>query len=137
MALCHLRIANSRKDYLHKVSTTLIRENQLISVEDLRVKNMVQNHTLAKSISDASWTMFFGFLEYKATWYGRDFKKVEPRNTSKTCSSCGHVVEKMPLSVRQWTCPMCRTVHDRDENAAVNIKNRGAHGVSLGVIQSQ
>lgn len=137
LALCHQQISNTRKDYLHKVSTTLIRENQSIAVEDLQISNMLKNHKLAKSIADASWNQFFGFLEYKAKWYGRDFEKVSPRNTSKTCSCCGFVVEKMLLAVRVWQCPVCQIVHDRDINAGVNIKNRRAYGVSLGVIQLQ
>jgi putative transposase len=112
-------------------------------VEDLQIKNMLKNHKLAKSIADASWNQFFGFLAYKAKWYGRNFEKVSARNTSKACSCCGFVVERIPLAVRVWQCPACLSRHDRDVNAGQNIaqrmvgKNRGTHGVSLGVIQSQ
>ena len=85
---------------------------------------MMKNHNLAKSIADASWGEFIRQLEYKSAWHGRDFQKVSARNTSKTCSSCGAVVEKMSLSVRRWQCQTCQTWHDRDTNAAINIKER-------------
>lgn len=120
----HLKIKRSRQDFLQKLSTRLIRENQAVTVEELQIRNMMQNHHLAKSIADASWYEFTRQLEYKATWYGREFSKVSARNTSKMCSVCGENAESMPLRVREWTCANCGTHHDRDINAAQNIKER-------------
>jgi putative transposase len=120
----HLRIKRIRTDFLHKLSTVVVRENQAITVEQLKIPNMMKNHKLAKSIADASWGEFIRQLEYKSAWHGRDFQKVSARNTSKTCSSCGAVVEQMSLSVRRWQCETCQTWHDRDTNAAINIKER-------------
>ena len=120
----HLNIKRIRQDFLHQLSTRLIRENQAITVEELQIRNMMQNHHLAKSIADASWYEFTRQLEYKSTWYGRNFCKVSARNTSKMCSVCGEKAESMPLRVREWTCANCGTHHDRDINAAQNIKER-------------
>ena len=120
----HLKIKRSRQDFLQKLSTRLIRENQAVTVEELQIRNMMQNHHLAKSIADASWYEFTRQLEYKATWYGREFSKVSARNTSKMCSVCGENAESMPLRVREWTCANCGTHHDRDINAAQTIKER-------------
>jgi putative transposase len=120
----HLHIKRIRQDFLQKLSTRLIRENQAITVEELQIRNMMQNHHLAKSIQDASWYEFTRQLEYKATWNGREFSKVSARNTSKMCSVCGEKAASMPLSVREWTCARCGTHHDRDINAAQNIKER-------------
>ncbi len=119
-------IADSRKDFLHKLTTRLVRENQTIAVEDLSVKNMVKNHKLAQAIADASWSELVRQLEYKCQWYGRTLVKIDRWfPSSKRCGHCGHIVEKMPLNVREWTCPECGTHHDRDINAAKNILAAG------------
>lgn len=116
------RIADRRRDHQNKLSTRLIRENQVIVVEDLAVKNMAKNHNLARSISDASWAQFRQMLEYKARWYGREVIAVDRFfPSSKTCSTCGRVSSKMSLSTRMWTCLECGSNHDRDINAALNI----------------
>ena len=123
VARIHARIADCRRDFLHKLSTLLIRENQAIGVETLAVKNMVRNRRLARCISDAGWGMFVGMLEYKADWYGRTLVKIDRWTpTSKMCSSCEHVAKSLPLKMRQWTCENCGAAHDRDVNAAINIK---------------
>ena len=130
LARLQARVADRRKDHLHKLSTKLIRENQVIVVEDLNVRGMVKNHCLARAISDAGWSMFVSFLTYKADWYGRSLVKIDRFfPSSKTCSNCGHIVEKLPLDVRRWTCPACKAVHDRDLNAARNILAAG-HAVT-------
>jgi len=126
VARIHARIADRRRDHLHKLTTRLVRENQTIVIEDLTVRTMVRNHTLARAISDASWTMMRGMLEYKAAWYGRDLVAVDRWfPSSKLCSACGTVAGKMPLNVRNWTCEGCGTTHDRDVNAAINLKAAG------------
>ena len=126
VARIHARIADQRNDFTHKLSTRLIRENQTICVEDLAVRNMVQNHSLARSISDAGWGEFVRQLGYKASWYGRTLVKIDRfYPSSKRCSDCGYVHDSMPLSVRSWACPECGTVHDRDTNAARNILAAG------------
>lgn len=128
LARLHARVADRRRDYLHKLSTRLVRENQVIVVEDLNVAGMVKNHKLARVISDVAWRMLFTFLDYKSEWRGRTLLKVDRFfPSSKTCHCCGHVVEKLPLDVRSWTCPnpLCGAVHDRDENAAINILAAG------------
>lgn len=115
-------IANSRLDWTHKATTKLIRENQAIYVETLKVSNMVKNKKLSKAILDCSWFEFVRQLEYKSAWYGRDFWKINQfAPTSKTCSTCRHRMEEMPLSIRGWQCPECGDQHDRDINAAKNI----------------
>jgi putative transposase len=101
-------------------------ENQTIAVEDLAVKNMVKNHKLALAISDASWGELVRQLEYKCDWYGRNFVKIDRWfPSSKRCGHCGHVVEKLPLNIREWDCPKCMAHHDRDVNAAKNILAAG------------
>lgn len=119
------RIADRRRDFLHKLSTRIIRENQTVVIEDLTVRNMLRNHCLARAISDASWSQLRGMLGYKADWYGRDLRLVDRwYPSSKTCSTCGAIKEAMPLNVRQWTCT-CGVGHDRDVNAARNILAAG------------
>ena len=124
LALQHQKVANTRKDFQHKVTTRLIRENQAIAVESLQISNMLANHKLAKSISDAGWYQLTQMLEYKARWYGREFEKVSARHTSQDCSVCNYRNIELTLSVREWVCPRCNTAHDRDVNASINIKNR-------------
>ena len=119
------KVAETRKDFLHKLSTKLIRENQSISVEKLAIKNMVKNHKLAKSISDAGWGMFRVMLKYKSEQNGRTFFEVNPRNTSKACNVCGNLNDDLKLSDREWKCNCCGTDHDRDINASINIRNKG------------
>lgn len=124
IAILHEKVANQRKDFLHKVSTELIRENQSIALEDLNISGMLKNHCLAGSISDASWGMFVTMLEYKAKWNGVNILKIgkfEP--SSKTCSKCGYINKELQLKDREWTCPNCGSVLDRDLNASINIKN--------------
>ena len=124
LALLHEKVVNKRKDFLHKVSTQLIRENQTIALETLAVKNMVKNHCLAQAISDASWSTFVSMLEYKAEWYGKNILRIgQFAPSSKTCSNCGSINKELTLKDREWTCGSCSTVLDRDVNAAINIKN--------------
>ena len=124
LAKLHEKVANQRKDFLHKVSSKLVSENQTICIEDLNVKGMLKNEKLSKSISDVGWGMFRVMLEYKSNWYGVNLLMIgrfEP--SSKTCSCCGTVNKDLTLEDREWLCSNCNTKHDRDINAAVNIKN--------------
>ncbi|GET38077.1 RNA-guided endonuclease InsQ/TnpB family protein [Microseira wollei] len=126
VARVHQEIADARSDFLHKLTTRLVRENQTIAVEELAVKNMVKNRQLALSISDASWGELVRQLEYKCDWYGRTLVKIDRWfPSSKRCGKCGHIVEKLPLDIREWDCPQCGTHHDRDINAAKNILAAG------------
>src|ERR1017187_871345 len=132
-ARVYARITDRRRDFLHKLSTRLIRENQTVIIEDLSVRNMVRNHSLARAISDASWSELRRQLEYKADWYGRTVVPVDRWfPSSKTCSACGHLAAKMPLSVREWTCAACSTLHDRDVNAAKTIRAAGLAVLACG-----
>jgi len=121
VARVHARITDRRRDHLHQLSTRLVRENQTIVIEDLSVRNMVRNHSLARAISDAAWSELRNMLTYKCQWYGRDLVVIDRwYPSSKVCSACGALQDSMPLSVREWTC-RCGAVHDRDVNAAKNI----------------
>lgn len=134
VARIHAKIADCRKDFLHKLSTNIVNENQVIILEDLAVKNMIKNRKLSKAISDAAWSTFVGMLKYKSEWYGRTFHQVNRwYPSSKTCSSCGHLHSKMPLSVRKFSCEKCGVTHDRDINAAKNILTVGHTELACGV----
>jgi putative transposase len=132
-ARVYARITDRRTDFLHKLSTRIIRETQTVIIEDLSVRNMVRNHCLARAISDASWSELRRQLEYKADWYGRTVVPVDRWfPSSKTCSACGHLAAKMPLSVREWTCAACGMLHDRDVNAAKTIRAAGLAVLACG-----
>ncbi len=123
LAILHEKVANQRKDFLHKASSEIIKNHDSIAIEDLNIKGMVQNHKLALSISDAGWGTFVTMLEYKAEWYGKNILKIgtfEP--SSKTCSCCGSINKELTLKDREWTCNGCGTLLSRDVNAAINIK---------------
>jgi putative transposase len=137
VAKLHAKIADTRQDNLHQVSRRLINENQVICVESLKIKNMVKNRRLSKAISDAGWGEFIRQLDYKGTWAGRQLVKIDQwAPSSKKCSCCGHVMEKMPLNVRFWTCPACQEKHDRDVNAARNIRAVGLTVLACGEARS-
>lgn len=126
VALVHERVSNSRQDFLHKLSRKLVNESQVIVVENLNVKGMVRNRKLSKAISDVGWRMFVNFLDYKLK--RKEGQLIELNRffpSSKTCSCCGHVVNNLPLSAREWICSNCWTHHDRDGNAALNIRTEG------------
>ncbi|MEV0605940.1 RNA-guided endonuclease TnpB family protein [Polymorphospora rubra] len=125
VARVHARITDRRRDHLHKLTTRLVRENQTLVIEDLTVRNMVKTRSLARAISDAAWRQFRTMLEYKTDWHGRNLVVVDRWfPSSKLCSTCGALAERMPLNMRSWTC-RCGTVHDRDVNAARNILAAG------------
>jgi putative transposase len=120
----HEKVVNQRKDFLHKVSTDLVKNHDTIALETLKVKNMVKSHNLAQAISDVSWGTFVTMLQYKAEWYGTNIIRIgtfEP--SSKMCNHCGHINKELKLSNREWNCKNCNTIHDRDINASINIKN--------------
>ena len=120
------RISNVRQDFLHKLSRKIVDNNQIVVVENLNVKGMVRNHKLAKAISDCSWGKFVNFLDYKLTQSGKLLIEIDRFfPSSKTCSKCHYKIDKLLLDIRSWTCPSCQTRHDRDENAAKNIRAEG------------
>lgn len=128
VARLQLKVANQRKNFLHQVSTALIKNHDLVVAEELRSKNMLRNHALAMSISDVGWRTLLAMLSYKARLYGRKFLTINPRNTTQTCSHCGYIMtgeNKLTLADRKWTCPNCGAFHVRDHNAAKNILARG------------
>jgi len=133
VARLHAKISDCRMDRLHKLSRSIVNENQVICVESLKVKNMLRNPRLAKSISDAGWGEFVRQVEYKATWADRQVSAIDPwYPSSKRCCACGYVMPEMPLQIRAWTCPECAAEHDRDVNAAINIKAAGLAVLALG-----
>ncbi|GEO69273.1 RNA-guided endonuclease TnpB family protein [Levilactobacillus acidifarinae] len=123
------KLANRRKDYLNKLTTQLVKAYDVIVIEDLKVKNLMHNHHLAKSIANASWYQFRTMLDYKCQWYDKQLIVVDPSYTSQQCASCGFQSGRKPLEIREWICPHCGTHHDRDINAAVNILHRGLKAV--------
>ena len=126
VARLHEKVMNQRTDFLNKLSTEIIKNHDIICIEDLNVKGMLRNHKLARSISDVSWSSFVAKLQYKADWYGREIIKVDTWfPSSQICSECGHKDGKKPLDIREWTCPICYTHHDRDINASINILTEG------------
>ncbi|SNT69724.1 IS200/IS605 family element RNA-guided endonuclease TnpB [Psychrobacter sp. LV10R520-6] len=128
VAKVYEKITNARKDFLHKLSFNLIKNHDVIAIEDLNIKGMVKNRKLAKAISDSSWSTFTAMLAYKSEWYGKELVKIDRwYPSSKTCSGCDHVLAKaeLPLSVRSWQCPNCLQSNDRDINASINILNQG------------
>ena len=137
VAKIHARIRDKRRDYQHKLSYRLIRENQVICIESLAVKSMMQHPSLAKSIADVGWGEFVRQLEYKAAWYGRTLIKIDRwYPSSKTCSVCTHVLESLDLAVREWTCPHCGAHHDRDSNAARTVLAEGLKLYAAGLAVS-
>lgn len=133
VAKLHKKITNSRLDNLHKVSTELIKKYDTIILEDLNIKGMVKNHKLAKHISDASWSKFIQLLAYKAEWNDKKIVKIDRFfPSSKTCNCCGYINQNLKLDMREWICPSCKTVLDRDLNAAKNILKEGLKIISSG-----
>lgn len=134
-AYMHRKVERRRTDYLHVLSKREVENQDFIATEDLKVRNMMKNHHLASAIADAGWRKFLAMLQYKAALYGKTVILVPPKNTTQTCSNCGYIMqddEHLSLKDRSWVCPQCKTLHERDTNAAINILNRGlqiAHAV--------
>jgi len=129
----HQKIVNQRKDFLHKVSSAITKQYDTIVVESLNIKGMIQNEKLSKQIADVSWYEFMKMLEYKAKWYGKKLIKADRfYASSKTCNVCGYKNNQLTLSIRKWQCPVCKTVHDRDENASKNLYNIGVAHITSG-----
>lgn len=139
LATVHEKITNIRKDYLHKVSTEIIKNHDVICIEDLAVKNMMKNHKLAQAFSDVSLGTFYTMLEYKANWNDKVIVKIDRFfPSSKTCNVCNYINQDLTLKDRKWTCKSCNTIHDRDFNASINIKKQGLKILSCGSgIESQ
>jgi putative transposase len=132
VARVHARIADRRRDFLHQLTTRLVRENQTVVIEDLTVRNLLKNGSLARAVSDAAWTELRSMLEYKCAWYGRELVVIDRYlPSSKLCGACGTVRGKLPLNVREWTCG-CGTTHDRDVNTARNILAAGLAASACG-----
>lgn len=136
------KIANQRKDTLHKVTTELVKNYDVIVLENLKSKNMMKNHNLANAISSNAWYMFKTILAYKCNWYGKQLIMVDPKNTSRICSNCGkknhgfdNLTQNQWLNIRNWTCPYCHKNHDRDINAAKNILNRGLNQTNIQLVR--
>lgn len=128
VAIAHTRVRDRRKDFLHKESTRLVNENQVIVVETLKVRKMIRTRHLSRSIADAGWRTLVNYLEYKCEWYGKELIKVDTYfPSSKRCSKCGYELKELSLSTRRWECPNCRATHNRDENAAKNILTEGLY----------
>ena len=126
VARIHEKVMNQRNDFLNKLSTEIIKNHDIVCIEDLNTKGMLRNHKLARSISDVSWSSFVTKLQYKADWYGREIIKIDKWfPSSQICSECGHKDGKKTLEIREWTCPVCHVHHDRDINASINILTEG------------
>lgn len=137
LAIAHEKLCNKRKDNLHKITTKLIKENDVICIENLNVKGMLKNHHLAKSIQEASFGILVSMLKYKAVWHNRKIIEVGRfYPSSKLCNCCGHKMDYMGLEIREWTCPVCNEHHDRDINAAINIKNEGLRILDKGTVRN-
>lgn len=137
LAIAHEKLCNKRKDYLHKITTKLVKENDIICIENLNVKGMIKNHHLAKAIQDASFGTLVSMLKYKSQWHNRQIIEIGRfYPSSKLCSSCSHRMSYMGLEVREWTCPVCGEHHDRDVNAAINIKNEGLRILDNGTVRN-
>lgn len=137
LAITHEKITNLRKDYLHKVSTEIVKNHDIISVEDLAVKNIMKNHKLSQAMSDVSLGSFYTMLEYKCEWNDKQFVKIDRFfPSSKTCSNCGWINGDLTLNIREWTCPSCDEKHDRDFNASKNILKQGLKILSGSGIES-
>jgi putative transposase len=131
LARQHEKVANRRRDFLQKLSTELVGRYGLIGMEDLNVRGMVKNRRLAKAIATTGWGAFRWMLDYKSEWYGSYVHKVDRFfPSSRTCNRCEHVLDELPLSIREWQCPICGTTHDRDINSAINILNETRAGVA-------
>ena len=137
LAAAHEKLCNKRKDNLYKLTTKLIKENDIICIENLNVKDMTKNHKLAKAIQDCSLGTLVSMLKYKAVWHNRKIIEIcRFYPSSKICSNCGHRMSYMGLEIREWTCPVCHSEHDRDVNAAINIKNEGLRILDNGTVRN-